>query len=150
MKEDDLLRKERVKGTRTKDRDASPRKKEIMAEIKITQKDLYNRIAVAMADDPEIVEFCQKKIAQIERNAARPRKTKVNQEVIDFREDVFNALVAKDAPVTNKEMAAEFGVSAQKMSAALRFLVKEGRVTRIEGEKKSAPATFEVADVEGE
>lgn len=121
-----------------------------MAEIKITQKDLYNRIAVAMADDPEIVEFCQKKIAQIERNAARPRKTKVNQEVIDFREDVFNALVAKDAPVTNKEMAAEFGVSAQKMSAALRFLVKEGRVTRIEGEKKSAPATFEVADVEGE
>lgn len=117
-----------------------------MAEIKTTQKDLYNRILVALADDPEIVEFCEKKIAQIERNAARPRKAKVNQEVVDFREDVYNKLVEVGEPVTNKEMAAEFAVSAQKMSAALRFLVKEGRVTRIEGEKKSAPATFIVAE----
>ena len=117
-----------------------------MAENKTTQKDLYARIATALADDPEIVAFCEKKIAQIERNAARPRKTKVNQEVIDFREDVFNKLAEIGEPVTNKDMAAEFGVSAQKMSAALRFLVKEGRVTRIEGEKKSAPATFAVTE----
>lgn len=117
-----------------------------MTETKTTQKDLYARIIAAMADDPEIVAFCEKKIAQIEKNAARPRKTKVNQEVIDFREDVYNTLAHKDEPVTNKDMAAEFGVSAQKMSAALRFLVKEGRVTRIEGEKKSAPATFAVAE----
>lgn len=121
-----------------------------MAEIKTTQKDLYNRIANLLADDPEIVEFCQKKIAQIERNAARPRKAKVNQEVVDFRENVYNKLAEIGEPVTNKELAAEFGVSAQKMSAALRFLVKEGRVARIEGEKKSAPATFAVADVDAE
>lgn len=117
-----------------------------MTETKTTQKDLYARIATLLADDPEIVEFCEKKIAQIERNAARPRKTKVNQEVVDFREDVFNKLAEIGEPVTNKDMAAEFGVSAQKMSAALRFLVKDGRVTRIEGEKKSAPATFVVAE----
>ncbi len=117
-----------------------------MTETKTTQKDLYARIATEMAYDEEIVAFCQKKIEQIEKNAARPRKPKVNQEVVDFREDGFTALVEKVAPVTNKEMAAEFGVSAQKMSAALRFLVKEGRVTRIEGEKKSAPATFVVAE----
>lgn len=117
-----------------------------MTENKTTQKDLYARIADLLADDPEIVEFCEKKIAQLERAAARPRKAKVNQEVVDFREGVFAALIEKDAPVTNKEMAAEFGVSAQKMSAALRFLVKEGRVTRIEGEKKSSPATFVVAE----
>ncbi len=121
-----------------------------MAEIKTTQKDLYNRIAVALADDLEIVEFCQKKIAQIERNAARPRKAKVNQEVVDFRENVYNKLAEIGEPVTNKDLAAEFGVSAQKMSAALRFLVKEGRVNRIEGEKKSAPATFAVADADAE
>lgn len=117
-----------------------------MTENKTTQKDLYARIAALLADDTEIVEFCEKKIDQLERAAARPRKAKVNQEVVDFREGVFAALVEKDVPVTNKEMAAEFGVSAQKMSAALRFLVKEGRVTRIEGEKKSSPATFVVAE----
>ena len=117
-----------------------------MTETKTTQKDLYARIATLLADDPEIVEFCEKKIAQIERNAARPRKTKVNQEVVDFRENVFNKLAEIGEPVTNKDMAAEFGVSAQKMSAALRFLVKDGRVIRHEGEKKSAPATFIVAE----
>lgn len=113
-----------------------------MTETKTTQKDLYARIAVAMADDPEIVAFCEKKIDQIVRAAARPRKTKVNEEVAEFRENVFNALWEKENPVTNKEMAAEFGVSAQKMSAALRYLVKEERVARFEGEKKSDPATF--------
>ena len=117
-----------------------------MTETKTTQKDLYARIATLLADDPEIVAFCEKKIAQLERNAARPRKAKVNQEVVDFRENVFAKLCEVDGPLTNKELAAEFGVSAQKMSAALRFLVKEGRVTRIEGEKKSAPATFTVAE----
>lgn len=115
-----------------------------MTETKTTQKDLYARIATYMADDPEIVAFCEKKIAQIEKNASRPRKPKVNQEVIDFRENVYNALAEKGEPATNKELAAEFGCSAQKMSAALRYLVGEGRVIRIEGEKKSAPATFTV------
>lgn len=117
-----------------------------MTEIKTTQKDLYARMAALLEEYPDLVEFCEKKIDQLNRAAARPRKAKVNQEVVDFREGVFAALVEKDAPVTNKEMAAEFGVSAQKMSAALRFLVKEGRVTRIEGEKKSDPATFAVAE----
>lgn len=116
-----------------------------MTETKTTQKDLYARIAEYMADDPEIVAFCEKKIEQIEKNAARPRKTRVNQEVVDFRENVYTALANHTEPVTNKDMAAEFGCSAQKMSAALRFLVKEERVVRHEGEKKSDPATFEIA-----
>ena len=116
-----------------------------MTETKTTQKDLYARIATEMAYDPEVVAFCQKKIEQLERNAARPRKAKVNQEVVDFRNAVLAKLGEFDAPQTNKDMAAEFGVTAQKMSAALRFLVKDGLVRRIEGEKKSDPATFEVA-----
>lgn len=115
-----------------------------MAETKTTQKDLYNRIAEYMADDEEVVAFCQKKIEQIEKAAARPRKSKVNLEVEQFRTDVLNALWEKDEPVTNKAMAEQFGVTAQKMSAALRVLVKDDKVVRHEGEKKSAPATFEV------
>lgn len=116
-----------------------------MTETKTTQKDLYARIANLLADDPEIVAFCEKKIDQLERAAARPRKPKTNPEVAAFREDVYNALAGKDELVTNKELAAEFGVSAQKMSAALRFLGKDGRVERIEPEKKSGAATFKIA-----
>lgn len=124
-----------------------------MAEIKTTQKDLYTRIMTALADDPEIIEFCERKIAQIERNAARPRKARVNQEVVDFRNGVAGYLnitaVTPETALTNKELAEHFGVSAQKMSAALRVLVADGAVIRVEGEKKSAPARFyAVADVE--
>ena len=117
-----------------------------MTETKITQKDLYTRIATEMAYDPEVVAFCQKKIEQLERAAARPRKTRVNQEVVDFRNAVADKLAEYDEPVTNKELAAEFGVTAQKMSAALRFLGKEGRIERIEPEKKSGAATFKLAE----
>lgn len=117
-----------------------------MAEIKTTQKDLFARIMTVMADDAEVVALCENKIAQIERNAARPRKARVNEEVVKFRADVLEYL-RTDAPdettaKTNKELAEYFGVSAQKMSAALRFLVAEGTVIRMEGEKKSAPARF--------
>ena len=135
------IKKESAKGADQRTA-ARQKRRTTMTETKTTQKDLYARIATEMAYDEEIVEFCAKKIAQIEKNAARPRKPKINQEVIDFREDVFNALANHAEPMTNKELAAEFGVSAQKMSAALRFLVKEGRVDRHEGEKKSDPATF--------
>ena len=117
-----------------------------MTEIKTTQKDLYNRIMAEMNYDEEVVAFCQKKLDQLARNAARPRKTKVNLEAEQFRADVLAKLAEKDAPVTNKEMAAEFGVSAQKMSAALRMLVKDGKVERIEPEKKSGAATFQIAE----
>jgi len=117
-----------------------------MAEIKITQKDLYTRIMTEMNYDEEVVAFCQKKLDQLARNAARPRKTKVNLEVEQFRADVLAKLAEKAEPVTNKDMAAEFGVSAQKMSAALRVLVKDGKVERIEPEKKSGSATFQIAE----
>ena len=47
-----------------------------------------------------------------------------------------------EGPMTNKEVAEAMQVSPQKASAALRFLVQGQYVTRIEGEKKSDPATF--------
>ena len=98
-----------------------------------------------MADDPEVVEFCQRKIASLEKAAARPRVKKVDPEVEEFRTKVLDALSGKGEPVTNKEMAGEFGVSAQKMAATLRYFVGTGQVVRTEGEKKSDPALYALA-----
>lgn len=138
--------KNESKGLVTTTGTCESQKEGTMAEIKTTQKDLFARIMTVMADDAEVVALCENKIAQIERNAARPRKARVNEEVVKFRADVLEYL-RTDAPdettaKTNKELAEYFGVSAQKMSAALRFLVAEGTVIRMEGEKKSAPARF--------
>ena len=46
---------------------------------------------------------------------------------------------------TNAELAEAMGVSAQKMSSALRYLVAQDAVIRIEGEGKNAKATFTLA-----
>lgn len=111
-----------------------------MAE-KITRKDLFARIAETMADDPQVVEMCEKYIAQL----SKPRVHKTKPEVIEFRAAVADYIANAEEPLTNKEVAAYFEVSAQKAAAALRWLVGNGNVVRIEGEKKNDPATFVLA-----
>lgn len=108
-----------------------------MAE-KITRKDLFARIAETMKDDPEVVAMCEKYIAQL----SKPRTHKTKPEVVEFRAAVASYLAEAEGPMTNKELAAAMEVSAQKMAAALRYLVGEGLVSRTEGEKKNDPATF--------
>ena len=103
-----------------------------------TRKELFTRIAETMANDTEVVAMCEKYIEQL----SKPRPKKENKEVMEFRSKVLTLLTNATEPMTNKEVAAEFEVSPQKSSAALRFLVAEGVVERIEGEKKTAPATF--------
>ena len=111
-----------------------------MAE-KITRKDLFARIAETMNDDPQVVEMCEKYIAQL----SKPRVHKTKPEVIEFRAAVADYLANAEGPLTNKELAGAFEVSAQKMAAALRWLVGNGNVIRTEGEGKSDPATFVIA-----
>ena len=111
-----------------------------MAE-KMTQKEMFALIAEAMADNAEVVEFCNHKIELLEK----PRKAKVNTEAVEFAAGVATALAEADEPMTNKDLAAQFEVSSQKMAAALRRLVNEGAVERIEGEGTKNPATFKLA-----
>lgn len=111
-----------------------------MAE-KITRKDLFTRIAEIMKDDHEVVEMCEKYIAQL----SKPRVHKTKPEVVEFRAAVATYLANAEEPKTNKELATELEVSPQKMAAALRWLVQNGNVIRTEGEKKSDPATFVIA-----
>jgi hypothetical protein len=111
-----------------------------MAE-KITRKDLFARIAETMNDDAEVVAMCEKYIAQL----SKPRVHKTKPEVVEFREAVAEYLAGAEGPLTNKELSGALGVSHQKMAAALRWLVGEGRVIRTEGEGKSDPATFVIA-----
>ena len=101
-----------------------------MAE-KMTQKEMFAHIAEALAGDAQVVEFCEKKIAQL----SKPRKPRVNSEAIAFAEDVYATLKEAEVPATNMELAQSFEVSSQKMAAALRRLVEEGKVIRQEGEK---------------
>lgn len=108
----------------------------------MTQKEMYTHIAEVMADDAAVVEFCQNKIEQL----SKPRKRKINEEALAFAENVYEILSTN--PVTNKEITAaineesEVTYSAQKVAAALRRLVNDGRAVRIEPETKAGVATY--------
>lgn len=112
-----------------------------MAETKATRKELFERIIEVMADDPEVVEMAEKYIAQL----TKPRKKTENKEAAEFRATVATWLSEHEGAYTNAEIAADMDVSWQKVSAALRRLVADDVVIRIEGEGKNDKPTFTIA-----
>lgn len=112
-----------------------------MAETKVTRKELFERIIDSMADDREVVEMCEKYIAQL----TKPRKKTENKEAAEFRAAVATWLAEHEGAYTNAELAEAMGVSAQKMSAALRVLVNNDVVIRIEPESKKDKPAFTLA-----
>lgn len=112
-----------------------------MAETKATRKELFERIINVMADDPEVVEMAEKYIAQL----TKPRKKTENKEAAAFRATVATWLSEHEGAYTNAELTEAMGVSAQKMSAALRRLVADDAVIRIESEDKKGKPTFTIA-----
>lgn len=108
---------------------------------KATRKELFERIVNVMADDPEVVEMAEKYIAQL----SKPRKKTENKEAAAFRAAVATWLTEHEGAFTNAELAAAMGVSSQKMAAALRRLVADDAVIRIEGEGKNDKPTFTIA-----
>lgn len=113
-----------------------------MAE-KMTQKQAL-AIAIEALEGTEHVEAVEVLTKMLEQKS-KPREHKVKPEVAEFRMAVLEMLKGASGPMTNKEVAETMEVSPQKASAALRFLVGEGAVSRMEGEKKSEPATFVAA-----
>jgi hypothetical protein len=115
-----------------------------MATTKTTRAQLFARIAETMANDSEVVEMCEKYIAQL----SKPRPHKANPKVAEFAELLYNHMVAEDEELTASEWAGFLSdqvgetVSTQKVSAALSRLVKEGLVDRIVGETKSSKPLF--------
>lgn len=116
----------------------------------MTQKEMYAHIAQVMANEPEVVEFCEKKLEQLNR----PRKKKVNESILAIGEHVTEHLHHADEAMTNKQLTEWYNthiadtdedkVSAQKMAAVLRHLVGTEVVTKTIGEKTSDPAQYSI------
>lgn len=114
-----------------------------MAEKMMTQK---QALAMAIEQMERVGEMeCATVLGKMLEQKSKVREHKVKPEVEEFRAAVVAFLTEAEGPVTNKMVAEGMGVSAQKASAALRYLVGAGAVIRVEGEKKSDPATFVLA-----
>lgn len=112
---------------------------------KLTQNDLYNRIKERCADDKEIVEFCDKKIAQ---NIAKGGKVneKKTAEQSDFMALLIDCLALKgklrcndflaSPDISSFEWTDKNPTSSQRINAMLKKLVDNGTVKRTTDKKQ--------------
>lgn len=110
-----------------------------MANTEKTQKQMYQYIAEQLADDAEVVAFCEKKVAQLDKRKSTPRKP--SAEVLERREAVLNFLKGVES-ATVADIAEALGYSSPQVTGAIRGLGDQ--VTAIEGDKKSAPKQYAV------
>ena len=100
----------------------------------MTKKEMFEVIATAMADNAEVVEFCNHEIALLEKRYAnkstKPSKKQVENEALKGR--IVEVLKSADAPMTISEIKERLGedFTSQKISALLTQLVKADTVVK--------------------
>lgn len=115
-------------------------------EKKVTKREMYELIKTKLANDNEIVEFCDHEIELLDRKKSNG-KAKVNEKLDANVELVYNALVEVGEKVTATELIAKTDLSAlandvgvvttQKVSAYLNKLVAVDRVEKVIEKKKT-------------
>jgi len=106
----------------------------------MTKKEMYGFIATLLADNEEVVDFCQHQIDLLDARKASTGLSKTQKENLGILEDIKMSLRNIDVPVTVTDLInlspALHGLTNQKVSALLRKLMAEGAVEKtIEGKK---------------
>ncbi len=123
-----------------------------MATSKITERDIYNAMIDGTIDADVMVEFAEKKLAQLDKRneSAKVRAAKKRAATDEMTEVIFGFL--SDEPVDRTAIAqklteAGYETTVGKVTSRLSALVKEGRANKakgkVEGEDgKSHEVTF--------
>lgn len=106
-----------------------------MTDKKMTKKDYFNMIKDAMADNADVVAFCEKEIAALDNKAvkAKERAAKKAAEGDALMEAI--AAVLGDEPMTNADILEainEEDVTVNKVAYRTNALVKAGRAVKTE------------------
>ena len=109
---------------------------------KITEREIYNSIINGTADQTVLVEFANKKLAQLDKRnmTAKARAERKRAESNEVTEGIFGVLSAER--MTREQVAEAFGggLSVAKVGARLNNLFKDGRVQK---------ETIKVANADG-
>ena len=128
-------------------------------EKKMTKKEMFEKIMAAMATDVEVVEFCEKEIAALDKKAAKAKEAaaKKREEADELLEVVKSILTCEFQ--TLGDIAAQIegeGVSVQKIASRTRKLVdckyavkEEVSVVGADG-KKAKKMAYKIADCDCE
>ena len=98
-------------------------------EKKMTKKEMFEKIMAAMATDVEVVEFCEKEIAALDKKAAKAKEAAAKKrEEADELLEVVKSILTHDFQ-TLGDIAAQIegeDVTKAKVTARLTALVNAG------------------------
>lgn len=108
----------------------------------MTKREMFNLIATVNADNAEIVDFCSKEIALLDkRNDSRANYVTKNQrENEEICSTIADVLSRQTAEVSVSDLLAEKELSTysnQKMSSLLNKMVRDGKVSKRYEKKKA-------------
>ena len=112
-----------------------------MSNTKLTQRDYFNAI-IALATEngrDDLVDFCQGRIDLLDKKSANKKPSKTAEENKALAEVVASVLTDEGATVSEimAKDARLAGLSNQKVSAILRLMKDEGKVTKVMDKKKA-------------
>ena len=114
-----------------------------------TQKDILTRIREGMANDAEVVAYCDKKLAQLANKAASANSKKSAEDekyFIAISEALAGDKALRATEILNA-LAPKFeGLTIQKVTSMLTKMVANGEVIKTVEKKVS---TFSLAPIEG-
>ena len=132
----------------------SLRKKEVLIMAKMTKKDYFNTIATIVANSEvenkeDIQAFISHELELLAKKSGKSGQTKTQKENVIIIEKIYDALAEVGSPVTITELQSQVPTMAeysnQKLSALMKKLVDNGRVTKTIDKKKSY---FSITEVE--
>ena len=110
-----------------------------MTNSKITERDIYNAMIDGTIDPDVMVEFAEKKLAQLDkRNASAAKRAAAKRAAGDELTEVIFGFVNED-PQTRGQIAAAYNaandaeLSDAKIGAKLTALEKAGRISKEKG-----------------
>lgn len=111
-----------------------------MATTKITKRERFEQIKALVADNPELVAFCDHELELLAKKNASDKKPTANQLANEgIKGDILGVLNDDGGLMTvtdiQKSLGADF--SNQRVSALLRQMIADGSVERVEDKRKA-------------
>ena len=124
-------------------------------EKKMTEKELYGVIMGAMADNTDVVEFCQKKIAQLEKKSANKKAKALSEQEVTLMANIQSLITGLEKGMTVTDIVNKVEVpvgmerpSTPKVTSILKKLGAEKEVEK--GRPYFKISTVEVDETETE
>lgn len=110
-----------------------------MENKKMTKKEMFKELLAIVGDNEDMVNFINHEIELLDKKASSSKLTKTQVENENIKTQILNKMVELARPVQISDLVVAFDneFTNQKISALVKQLVDNGKVSRQEDKKKA-------------